>query len=291
MQAKIIDGKAIAQAIRHDLKKEVTSFKDTTGITPHLAVVLVGHHPASLSYVRGKQKGCEEVRIRLTLIHLPEETTEEELLNTIDRLNADPDVHGILVQLPLPKSIDAQKVINRIHVLKDVDGFHPVNMGRLLIGESGLLPCTPLGILELIKRTGEPIEGKHAVVIGRSNIVGKPVAQLLIRENATVTVCHSKTVDLPRYTKQADILVVAMGRPLTVGKDMVKPGAIVIDVGTTRLDDGKFYGDVIFDEVKDVAAYLTPVPGGVGPMTITMLLKNTLTAAKLQWNSRDGYDR
>lgn len=282
MQANIISGKLVAQTIRGELKEEVNQFIHETGIKPCLVVVLVGNDPASLSYIKGKQKGCEEVNIRSTLIHLPEDTTEETLLEQINRLNADPDVHGILVQLPLPRHINEMNIIHRIRVDKDVDGFHPMNVGKMMIGKEGLLPCTPVGIIELIKRTGVSIEGKHAVVIGRSNIVGKPVAQLLLRENATVTICHSRTKDIAYHTKQADILISAMGRPLTISKDMVKPGAIVIDVGTTRMEDGKIHGDVIFDEVKEVASYITPVPGGVGPMTITMLLKNTLEAAKRQ---------
>lgn len=282
MPAKIISGKLLAETIRTQLREEVDQFIEQSQVQPHLVVVLVGDNPASLSYVRGKQKGCEQVNIRSTLIHLPETTTEDKLLAQIDELNEDPNIHGILVQLPLPKHIDEMKVIHRINVLKDVDGFHPVNVGKLMIGDEGLLPCTPVGIIELIKSTGESIQGKHAVVLGRSNIVGKPVAQLLLREDATVTICHSRTPNVQQLSKQADILVSAMGRPLTVGKDMVKEGAIVIDVGTTRMDDGKIHGDVKFDEVSEVASYLTPVPGGVGPMTITMLLVNTLKAAKLQ---------
>lgn len=282
MPAKIISGKLLAETIRTQLREEVDQFIEQSQVQPHLVVVLVGDNPASLSYVRGKQKGCEQVNIRSTLIHLPETTTEDKLLAQIDELNEDPNIHGILVQLPLPKHIDEMKVIHRINALKDVDGFHPVNVGKLMIGDEGLLPCTPVGIIELIKSTGESIRGKHAVVLGRSNIVGKPVAQLLLREDATVTICHSRTPNVQQLSKQADILVSAMGRPLTVGKDMVKEGAIVIDVGTTRMDDGKIHGDVKFDEVSEVASYLTPVPGGVGPMTITMLLVNTLKAAKLQ---------
>lgn len=282
MPANIISGKTLAETIRTQLRGEVDQFISETQIHPHLVVILVGDNPASLSYVKGKQKGCEQVNIRSTLIHLPEQTTEEDLLAEIDRLNSDSNVHGILVQLPLPKHIDEMKVIHRINVLKDVDGFHPINVGKMIIGDEGLLPCTPVGIIELIRSTGESIRGKHAVVLGRSNIVGKPVAQLLLKEDATVTICHSRTKNIEEIAKQADILISAMGRPLTVGKEMIKEGAIVIDVGTTRMDDGKIHGDVKFDEAIEVASYITPVPGGVGPMTITMLLVNTLKAARLQ---------
>jgi methylenetetrahydrofolate dehydrogenase (NADP+)/methenyltetrahydrofolate cyclohydrolase len=284
MSATIISGKEVAQNLRVQLNSEVLQFIDETGVKPHLVVVLVGNNPASQSYVKGKQKGCAEVNVKSTLIELDEAVEEQELLNLIEELNGDTGVHGILVQLPLPKHIDETKVINQINVLKDVDGFHPINVGKMLIGEDCLLPCTPVGIIELIKSTNTNISGKNAVVVGRSNIVGKPVAQLLLQENATVTICHSRTKDLAGHTKMADILVVAMGRPNTITKDMVKAGAIVIDVGTTRLDDGKIHGDVQFDEVKEVAAYITPVPGGVGPMTITMLLFNTLKATKNQLN-------
>lgn len=284
MSGIIIDGKAVAKQMREQLSEEVIAFTNEYQVKPHLVVILVGNNPASLSYVKGKQKGCAEVNMESTLIHLPEETTESELLKLIDDLNYDSKVHGILVQLPLPKHIDETKVINQIDVMKDVDGFHPINVGKMMIGEDCLLPCTPVGIVELIKSTGINIAGKHAVVIGRSNIVGKPVAQLLLRENATVTICHSRTNDLASFTKNADILVVAMGRPETVSKDLVKEGAIVIDVGTSRMDDGKIHGDVKFEEVKTVASHITPVPGGVGPMTITMLLYNTLKAAKMQLN-------
>lgn len=282
----IINGKQVAQEIRQQLKSEVNHWISKTGIIPHLTVVIVGNDPASHSYVKGKQKGAEEVNIKSTVIHLPETVEEERLLQIIDELNGDSTVHGILVQLPLPKHIDENKVINRIHFLKDVDGFHPINVGKMSIDDEGLLPCTPAGIIKLIQSTGQSIEGKHAVVIGRSNIVGKPVAQLLLKHNATVTICHSRTNDLSQFTRQADILVVAIGKPLSIGKEMVKEGAIVIDVGTTRMEDGKIHGDVKFDEVSEVASFITPVPGGVGPMTITMLLKNTLKAVQLQLKSR-----
>jgi methylenetetrahydrofolate dehydrogenase (NADP+) / methenyltetrahydrofolate cyclohydrolase len=282
MSAAIISGKEVAKNLRDQLGNEVENFTNETGVKPHLVVVLVGENPASLSYVKGKQKGCQEVNMESTLIQLEESVKEEELLTLIDQLNEDKKVNGILVQLPLPKHIDENKVINRISVLKDVDGFHPINVGKMLIGEDCLLPCTPVGVIELIKSTKADISGKNVVVVGRSNIVGKPVAQLLLRENATVTICHSRTKDLTSFTSQADILVVAMGRPNTISKDMVKEGAIVIDVGTTRLEDGKIHGDVQFDEVKEVASHITPVPGGVGPMTITMLLINTLKATRMQ---------
>jgi methylenetetrahydrofolate dehydrogenase (NADP+) / methenyltetrahydrofolate cyclohydrolase len=285
MSAAIISGKEVAKNLRGQLGIEVENFTNETGIKPHLVVVLVGENPASLSYVKGKQRGCEEVNMKSTLIQLEETVKEAELLTLIDELNADHEVNGILVQLPLPKHIDENKVINRINILKDVDGFHPVNVGKMLIGEDCLLPCTPVGVIELIKSTQTEIKGKNVVVVGRSNIVGKPVAQLLLRENATVTICHSKTNDLKSFTNKADILVVAMGRPNTITKEMVKEGAIVIDVGTTRLDDGKIHGDVQFDEVKEVASHITPVPGGVGPMTITMLLINTLKATRMQLKS------
>lgn len=283
MTATVISGKELAKNLRLSLGEEVKQFISETRVKPHLVVVLVGDNPASLSYVRGKQKGCEEVNMESTLIHLKEDTTEDELLERIGQLNADPLVHGILVQLPLPKQINETKVINRIEVLKDVDGFHPINVGKMMIGEDCLMPCTPVGVIEMIKSTGVDISGKNAVVLGRSNIVGKPVAQLLLRENATVTICHSKTKNINKIARDADILVSAMGRPLSVSKDMVKEGAIVIDVGTTRMDDGKIHGDVQFTEVQEVASYITPVPGGVGPMTITMLLFNTLKAARLQF--------
>ena len=279
MSAVIISGKEVAKSVREELKDEVLSLKGK-GVIPGLTVILVGEDPASQIYVNMKAKACGEIGIQSQVIRLAESTTQEELLTEINRLNADNQVHGILVQLPLPKHIDETAVINAISPDKDVDGFHPINVGKLSIGEDTLLPCTPHGILELIRRTGTEIKGKNVVVIGRSNIVGKPVSMLLLRENATVTITHSKTTDLPSVARQADILVVAIGRPEMVTKEYVKPGAVVIDVGTNRLDNGKVVGDVQFDEVKEVAGYITPVPGGVGPMTITMLLKNTVEAAK-----------
>jgi len=279
MAAKIISGKEVAQEIREELKKEVEGLKKI-GKTVGLTVILVGEDPASQSYVKAKAKASEEVGIRSEVIRLPETTTEEELLKEINRLNNDENVDGILVQLPLPKQINEKAIINAISYEKDVDGFHPINVGKLAIGEDTFLPCTPFGIVELIKRTGTTIQGKNVVVIGRSNIVGKPVSLLLLRENATVTITHSKTKDLPTVAKQADILIAAIGKAEMITKDYVKEGAIVIDVGVNRVESGKLVGDVKFDEVKEVASFITPVPGGVGPMTITMLLANTIKSAK-----------
>lgn len=281
MAATILQGKEVAQSIRAELAREVAGLKEQ-GIVPGLTVVLVGDDPASHSYVRGKSKGCEEVGIRSELILKDAATTEEELLTIIQQLNENPNVNGILVQLPLPAHISESAVIEAIHPEKDVDGFHPISVGNMVLGNEALLPCTPHGIIELIKRTGTTIAGKHAVVIGRSNIVGKPVSLLLQQENATVTMCHSRTQNLEAYTQDADILVVATGKAHMIGKEHVKPGAVVIDVGVNRIETGKLVGDVKFDEVKEVAGFLTPVPGGVGPMTITMLLKNTVTAARKQ---------
>lgn len=275
----IIDGKALAKEKRAEIAKQVEALKKK-GVTPGLAVVLVGEDPASQIYVRNKHKACEEVGIYSRKITLPEETTEEEILKIIDELNNDPEIDGILVQLPLPKHIDPDKVILSISPDKDVDGFHPVNAGRLLTGQDGFFPCTPLAVMELIKSAGVDVSGKEAVVVGRSNIVGKPVSMLLLRENATVTICHSKTKDLADVCRRADILVAAVGRPEMITSDYVKEGAVVIDVGINRVGEKKVVGDVAFDEVKDKAAYITPVPGGVGPMTITMLLYNTLLSAQ-----------
>lgn len=279
MTATIISGKELAQQKREEMKREVAELAKV-GLKPGLAVILVGNNPASRSYVKGKEKASMEVGIYSRLIEMPEETTEAELLAEIDRLNADATIHGILVQLPLPAQIDEKLVIERIDPTKDVDGFHPISVGKMMIGEETFLPCTPFGIVEMIKSINVEIAGKHVVVIGRSNIVGKPVGQLLLNENATVTYCHSRTKNLPEITKQADILVVAIGKANVIGADHIKQGAVVIDVGVNRLDTGKLCGDVIFDEAKEVALYLTPVPGGVGPMTITMLLHNTIEAAK-----------
>lgn len=279
MSAVVISGKEVAASIKDELKVEVESLKKN-GITPKLTVILVGDDPASHSYVRGKEKACKEVGIESQIILMDENISQANLLSEIDNLNRDNSVHGFLVQLPLPKHIDEMKVINAISPEKDVDGFHPITVGKMMIGEKSFLPCTPHGIIELIKRTGTDIKGKHAVIVGRSNIVGKPVALLLLREHATVTICHSKTEDLKKVTKQADILIVAVGKPELITEDYVSKGTIVIDVGTNRLDNGKWAGDCEFDGVSKVASYITPVPGGVGPMTITMLLKNTIEAAK-----------
>jgi methylenetetrahydrofolate dehydrogenase (NADP+)/methenyltetrahydrofolate cyclohydrolase len=279
MDYQLIDGKAIAQEVRTELKQEVEKLK-SMGVTPGLAVILVGNHPASESYVRGKIRASEEVGLHSRLIRMSAEASEEELLDQVKRLNEDPAIHGILVQLPLPGHIDPDRVIATIDPAKDVDGFTPVNVGNLLIGHETLVPCTPMGIMELLRRTGISVEGKHAVVVGRSNIVGKPVSLLLQRANATVTMCHSRTKDLPSYTRQADILVAAVGRAEMITGEHVKPGAVVIDVGINRRDDGKLVGDVNFDEVAPLSSAITPVPGGVGPMTIAMLLSNTVVAAK-----------
>ncbi|ERJ12571.1 bifunctional methylenetetrahydrofolate dehydrogenase/methenyltetrahydrofolate cyclohydrolase FolD [Haloplasma contractile] len=284
MSSSIISGKELAKKTRLELKDSVTEFTSSTDITPHLTVILVGDNPASLSYIKGKQKGCKEVGISSDLIHLQEDTTEEKLLSIIEQLNNNKKVHGILVQLPLPTHIDEDQVINKISTLKDVDGFHPKNVGKMMIGQKTLLPCTPAGIIKLIKEAGEEISGKHAVIVGRSNIVGKPVAQLLLQENATVTICHSRTKDLKMMTKQADILVAAVGKANYITADMIKDGAVVIDVGVNRLENNKLCGDVEFNSAADVAKAITPVPGGVGPMTITMLLVNTLEAAKMIHN-------
>lgn len=279
MSAIIVSGKELAKKIRIDMKERVNKFIKEKNIIPHLAVVLVGDDPASVSYVTGKQKGCNEVNMKSTLIKLPKETTEKELIEVIEKLNNDDTVHGILVQLPLPKHIEERNIINTIRVEKDVDGFSPINVGKMVLNEECFLPCTPAGIIRLIKETNIDITGKHAVVIGRSNIVGKPVSHLLLRENATVTICHSRTQDLKSYTLSADILIAAIGKAKFITKDMIKPGAVVIDVGVNRVDN-KLCGDVDFDNALEVASYITPVPGGVGPMTITMLLENTFEACK-----------
>ncbi|MEC3468228.1 bifunctional methylenetetrahydrofolate dehydrogenase/methenyltetrahydrofolate cyclohydrolase FolD [Bacillus tropicus] len=279
MVAVIIKGNEVAEKKRAQLTEEVVKLKEQ-GIVPGLAVILVGEDPASRSYVKGKEKGCEQVGIYSELIELPETITEERLLAEIDRLNGDDRINGILVQLPLPKHIEEKAIIERISPEKDVDGFHPISVGRMMTGQDTFLPCTPHGIVELVKETNLDISGKHVVVIGRSNIVGKPVGQLFLNENATVTYCHSKTQNMKELTKLADILIVAVGRPKMVTADYIKEGAVVIDVGVNRLETGKLCGDVDFDNVLDVAGYITPVPKGVGPMTITMLLHNTVESAK-----------
>lgn len=279
MVAVIIKGNEVAEKKRAQLKEEVVKLKEQ-GIVPGLAVILVGEDPASRSYVKGKEKGCEQVGIYSELIEFPETITEERLLAEIDRLNGDDRINGILVQLPLPKHIEEKAIIERISPEKDVDGFHPISVGRMMTGQDTFLPCTPHGIVELVKETNLDVSGKHVVVIGRSNIVGKPVGQLFLNENATVTYCHSRTQNMKELTKLADILIVAVGRPKMVTADYIKEGAVVIDVGVNRLETGKLCGDVDFDNVLDVAGYITPVPKGVGPMTITMLLHNTVESAK-----------
>jgi len=278
MSATVIKGAEIAQQIRTQLKEEVEELKQD-GLTPHLTVILVGDDPASISYVTGKEKAAKEVGISSEVIRMPENTPEVSLLKKIHELNEDENVHGILVQLPLPEHIDEQLVIEAINPNKDVDGFHPINIGRMMTNKKTFLPCTPYGIIEMLKRKQIDLVGKHAVVIGRSNIVGKPIGQLLLNENATVTYCHSKTENLQEITNQAEILIVAVGKPEWIDASYVKDGAVVIDVGVNRTEKG-LIGDVCFDEVKEIASYITPVPRGVGPMTITMLLVNTVQATK-----------
>ena len=278
--ANIIDGKAISAQIREEIAEKVKTYNEKTGLRPGLAVIIVGENPASQVYVRNKKKACEQVGFNSWVYEMPESTTQDELNALIDKLNGDPGVHGILVQLPLPKHLDEEEVILRIKPEKDVDAFHPYNVGRITIGDPQFLPCTPAGIMELLKRSNIEISGKECVVIGRSNIVGKPMALLLLAENGTVTVCHSRTKNLKEVCRRADILVVAIGRADFVTADMVKEGTVVIDVGMNRNAEGKLTGDVDFESVSEVASYITPVPGGVGPMTITMLLQNTLTAAE-----------
>ena len=278
MAAKILDGKVLSAEIREEVSRRVEALKQR-GVTPGLAVILVGDDPASEIYVRNKGKGCEETGMLSRTVKMDASTTQEALEAEIDRLNADPAIHGILVQLPLPRHLDEQAALAKILPEKDVDGFHLINAGRLMTGSEGVIPCTPKGALYMIQSTGEELSGKEAVVIGRSNIVGKPMAMLLMRENCTVTVCHSRTKDLAEHTRRADILVAAVGRAGFVTADMVKPGAIVIDVGINRVD-GKVCGDVDFENVKEKAGWITPVPGGVGKMTIAMLLANTADAAE-----------
>ena len=283
--ANIIDGKAVSAVVREEIAQGVVEYNERTGFRPGLAVVIVGTDPASQVYVRNKKKACEQVGFNSWVYELPESTTQDELNALIDELNADSLVHGILVQLPLPRHLDEEQVVLRIKPEKDVDAFHPYNVGRITIGNPRFLPCTPAGVMELLHRYNINVSGKECVVIGRSNIVGKPMALLLLAENATVTVCHSKTENLKEVCKRADILVVAIGRPDFVTADMVKEGAVVIDVGMNRNGEGRLTGDVDFSSVNEVASYITPVPGGVGPMTITMLLKNTLNAAKARYEN------
>ena len=277
--ANIIDGKAVSAQVKEDIRIETEKLREQ-GIEIGLAVVIVGNDPASQVYVRNKEKACETVGFNSYKYALPEETTEEELLALVDKLNNDDKVDGILVQLPLPKHLDDKIIINNIRPDKDVDAFHPVNVGKIMIGEYSFLPCTPAGVMELIKSTGTEIAGKECVVIGRSNIVGKPQAMLLLHQSGTVTICHSKTKNLKEVASRADILVAAVGKPKIITADYVKEGAVVIDVGMNRDENGKLCGDVDFESVKDKAGFITPVPGGVGPMTIAMLMKNTLTAGK-----------
>ncbi|MCM3765217.1 bifunctional methylenetetrahydrofolate dehydrogenase/methenyltetrahydrofolate cyclohydrolase FolD [Neobacillus niacini] len=278
MTAVIINGKDIAAKKKLEIAKEVEKLK-SQGVTPGLAVILVGNNHASRTYVTNKQKTCQELGMHSLLIEMAEEVSEQELLSRINELNDDPKIHGILVQLPLPKHIDETKVIEAISPFKDVDGFHPINIGRMMTGQNAFLPCTPYGIMVLLEETGISVAGKHAVVVGRSNIVGKPVGQLLLNQHATVTYCHSKTKDLVKHTSQADILIAAVGIPNFIKAEHVKEGAVVIDVGINRNEAGKLCGDVAFDEVSQKCGYITPVPKGVGPMTITMLMYNTLKSA------------
>ena len=275
--AKIIDGKAISLAVKDEIKAK-TAELSAKGITATLAVILVGEDPASQVYVKNKKKACEYCGIRSLSYELPADTTEEKLLELIDELNKRDDVNGILVQLPLPKGMDEDKVLDAISPDKDVDGFHPVNVGKLSIGKKGFVSCTPAGVIQLLKRSGIEISGKECVVVGRSNIVGKPMSMLLLKENGTVTVCHSRTKDLKEVTKRADILVVAIGKPKFIDASYVKEGAVVIDVGIHRMDDGKLCGDVDYASVEPLASAITPVPGGVGPMTIAMLMYNCLSS-------------
>jgi methylenetetrahydrofolate dehydrogenase (NADP+)/methenyltetrahydrofolate cyclohydrolase len=283
--ATILDGKALAEEIRNETARRVSQFVSSKGITPCLAAVLVGENPASQVYVRNKRTACEKAGIESQLHRLPAQSTTEELLDLVDKLNNDPKVHGILVQLPLPKGMDENRVLHAVSPLKDVDAFHPDNVGRIVQGRPRFLPCTPHGVHQLLMRRNIPIAGSHVVVLGRSDIVGKPMAIMLMQRgaggDATVTVCHSRTRDLPQVTRQADILIVAIGKAKFLTADMVRPGATVIDVGINRTDSG-LVGDVDFEAVREVAGYITPVPGGVGPLTIAMLLHNTLAAACIQ---------
>lgn len=280
---QIIDGKAVSKAVKEQVKAECEQLK-AKNVTPGLAVIIVGEDPASQVYVRNKERACEECGFYSVKYALPKNTTQQELNSLVKKLNNDPKINGILCQLPLPEHLDDKEVINLIDPVKDVDAFHPVNVGAIMIGDYNFLPCTPAGVMELIHSAGVDISGKKAVVMGRSNIVGKPMAMLLLHENATVEITHSKTADLKEITSSADILVAAIGKPEFVTADMVKPGAVVIDVGMNRNENGRLCGDVDFENVKEKCSYITPVPGGVGPMTISMLMRNTLTAAKIQNN-------
>lgn len=285
--ANLIDGKKISAEVKEKVRLETASLMEKHGIQPGIAVVIVGNDPASRVYVNNKKKACEAVGFRSWEYALPEDTTQAELLELVETLNVEKNVNGILVQLPVPAQIDDKAIINAISPAKDVDAFHPENVGQIMIGDYKFLPCTPAGVMELIDSTGIEVSGKKCVVIGRSNIVGKPMAMLLLHRSGTVTICHSRTVDLPSVTKEADILVAAVGKANFVTGDMVKEGAVVIDVGMNRLENGKLCGDVNFAEVEPKASWITPVPGGVGPMTIAMLMRNTLTAAKSQNGIQD----
>jgi methylenetetrahydrofolate dehydrogenase (NADP+)/methenyltetrahydrofolate cyclohydrolase len=278
MPARILDGKSLAAQVRAGVKEQVSRLAQR-GIRPGLAVVLAGEDPASKVYVRNKVRACEQTGVASQLFEYPPSVSETELLGRIEALNEDPAVHGILVQLPLPEQVDALRVLDSVSPAKDVDGFHDVNLGALVAGKPGIVPCTPAGVMRLLEHAGVPLAGRRAVVIGRSNIVGKPLALLLLRKDATVTICHSKSRNLPEITKEADILVAAIGRAKLVGAAMVKAGACVVDVGVNRLADGTLAGDVDFEPVSEIAGWITPVPGGVGPMTIAMLLENCLRAA------------
>jgi len=288
MPARIIDGKQIAEKLRADIAREAAAVRDEAGVTPHLTAVLVGDDPASAVYVKNKRLACDKVGLKSTLVKLPAETTGSELLALVARLNADPGVHGILIQLPLPRQIEPQAILDAVAPLKDVDCFHPENVGLLSQGRARFLPCTPAGVQQLLVQSQVPIPGSHVVIVGRSDLVGRPLALLLMQKgpaaDATVTICHSRTRDLASLTRSADILVAAIGRPQFIKAEMVKPRAVVIDVGTSRLGD-RIVGDVDFEAVRAVASAITPVPGGVGPMTITMLLANTVKAARLSRQS------
>ncbi|MFQ5646493.1 MAG: bifunctional methylenetetrahydrofolate dehydrogenase/methenyltetrahydrofolate cyclohydrolase FolD [bacterium] len=280
MSAKIISGKEISKRIKEELGAEVAALKKDRGIVPGLAVILVGDNPASHVYVRNKEKGCEAAGIHSAKYELSEDSSEAELLSVIEKLNRDENIDGILVQLPLPSHMDEQKVLEAITPSKDVDGFHPYNVGKLMTGDAAFISCTPFGIMKMLEYSEIELEGRQAVIVGRSNIVGKPMALLLMEKNATPTICHSRSKPLGEYTRRADILVAAIGRAKMITADMVKPGAVVIDVGINRTEEGKLVGDVDFENVKEVAGAITPVPGGVGPMTIAMLLFNTVLSAK-----------
>ncbi|HDF5047098.1 TPA: bifunctional methylenetetrahydrofolate dehydrogenase/methenyltetrahydrofolate cyclohydrolase FolD [Staphylococcus aureus] len=281
MVAKILDGKQIAKDYRQGLQNQVEALKEK-GFTPKLSVILVGNDGASQSYVRSKKKAAEKIGMISEIVHLEETATEEEVLNELNRLNNDDSVSGILVQVPLPKQISEQKILEAINPDKDVDGFHPINIGKLYIDEQTFVPCTPLGIMEILKHADIDLEGKNAVVIGRSHIVGQPVSKLLLQKNASVTILHSRSKDMASYLKDADVIVSAVGKPGLVTKDVVKEGAVIIDVGNTPDENGKLKGDVDYDAVKEIAGAITPVPGGVGPLTITMVLNNTLLAEKMR---------